>query len=142
MNEINWNEMIGFLNDVDDMVEEFTKLFLDIARQSIPTKTITVRDYDKPWFNNEIRKEIRLRDRLRKNVMKSTISLAVTKMSVIEALVLLSKGGTGIFSSSNLDTKLKYLFNSSHFLSSSYTISSINAQNSPRKNCRTTSNYL
>jgi hypothetical protein len=36
----------------------------------IPTKTITVRDYDKPWFNNEIRKEIRLRDRLRKNVFK------------------------------------------------------------------------
>jgi hypothetical protein len=27
MNEINWNEMIGFLNDVYDMVEEFTKLF-------------------------------------------------------------------------------------------------------------------
>ena len=54
MNEINWNEMIGFLNDVDDMVEEFTKLFLDIARQCIPTKTITVRDYDKPWFNNKI----------------------------------------------------------------------------------------
>jgi hypothetical protein len=62
--------MIGFLNDVDDMVEEFTKLFLDIARQTIPTKTITARDYDKPWFNNEIRKEIRLHDRLRKNVFK------------------------------------------------------------------------
>jgi hypothetical protein len=46
--------MIGFLNDVDDMVEEFTKLFLDIARQSIPTKTITVRDYDKPWFNTTL----------------------------------------------------------------------------------------
>ena len=70
MNETNWNEKIGFLNDVDDMVEEFTKLCLDIARQCIPTKTITVRDYDKPWFNNEIRKEIRLRDRLRKNVIK------------------------------------------------------------------------
>ena len=65
MNEINWNEKIGFLNDVDDMVEEFTKLFLDTARQCIPTKTITVQDYDKPWFNNEIRKEIRLRNRLR-----------------------------------------------------------------------------
>jgi hypothetical protein len=36
MNEINWNEKIGILDDVDDMVEEFTKLFLDIARQSIP----------------------------------------------------------------------------------------------------------
>jgi hypothetical protein len=29
--------------------------------------------------------------------MKSTISLAVTKMSVIESLILLSKGCTGIF---------------------------------------------
>ena len=48
MNEINWNEKIGILDDVDDMVEEFTKLFLDIARKCIPTKTITVRDYDKP----------------------------------------------------------------------------------------------
>jgi hypothetical protein len=38
--------------------------------QNIVGKTITVRDYDKPWFNNEIRKEIRLRDRLRKNVFK------------------------------------------------------------------------
>jgi hypothetical protein len=67
---VNWSEMTAFLNDVDDMDEEFTKLFLDIARQCIPTKTITVRDYDKPWFNNEIRKEIRLRDRPRKNVFK------------------------------------------------------------------------
>ena len=37
MDEFNWNEKIGFLNDVDDMVEEFTKLFLGIARQCIPT---------------------------------------------------------------------------------------------------------
>jgi hypothetical protein len=29
MNEINWNEKIGILDDVDDMVEEFTKLYLD-----------------------------------------------------------------------------------------------------------------
>jgi hypothetical protein len=27
MNEINWNEKISILDDVDDMVEEFTKLF-------------------------------------------------------------------------------------------------------------------
>jgi hypothetical protein len=79
------------------MVEEFTKSFLDIARKCIPTKTITVRDYDKLWFTSEIRKEIRLRDR---------------------------QGETGKCSSSNLDTKLNYLFNNSHFLSSSYTISS------------------
>jgi hypothetical protein len=45
MNEINWNEKIGILDDVDDMVEEFTKLYFDIAKQCIPTKTITVRDF-------------------------------------------------------------------------------------------------
>jgi hypothetical protein len=73
---------------VDDMVKEFTKLFLDIARQCIPTKTITVRDYDKPWFNNEIRKEIRLRDRLRKNVSSSyTIS------SICSSLIVFRSGG-------------------------------------------------
>jgi hypothetical protein len=94
MNEINWNEMIGFLNDVDNMVEEFTKLFLDIARQSIPTKTITVWDYDKPWFNNEIRKEIRLRDRLRKNVLfkKPIISFQLI------SFILLLKSSKSIFS--------------------------------------------
>jgi hypothetical protein len=237
------------------MVEEFTKLSLDIARQCIPTKTITVRDYDKPWFNNEIRKEIRLRDRLRINVFKfgresdtlkykkktkktrnkvnnmkkkakenfessldnilldnstnpktywkimkmqnksnkgsncihplrntindehldemvydddkkcellnkyfslvskleeenipvppfesktndSITDIFVTASEIVDIIQILDlkkasgpdkishKGGTGIFSSSNLDTKLKYLFNSSHLLSSSYTISS------------------
>jgi hypothetical protein len=34
MNEINWNEKIGILDDVDDMVEEFTKLFLDTFKYS------------------------------------------------------------------------------------------------------------
>jgi hypothetical protein len=36
----------------------------------IPTKIITIRNNDRPWFNNEIRKEIRIKDRFRKTVLK------------------------------------------------------------------------
>jgi hypothetical protein len=46
----------------------FTITFLKLNVVIKGPTIITVRDYDKPWFNNEIRKEIRLRDRLRKNV--------------------------------------------------------------------------
>ena len=44
--------------------------FLKIAQECIPTKIITIRNNDRPWFNNEIRKEIRIRDRFRKTVLK------------------------------------------------------------------------
>ena len=36
---------------------------------SIPTKIITIRNNDRPWLNNEIRKDIRIRDRFRKTVL-------------------------------------------------------------------------
>jgi hypothetical protein len=35
---------------VDDMCNQFTKTFLELAMECIPTKTITVRYNDKPWF--------------------------------------------------------------------------------------------
>jgi hypothetical protein len=70
LNEINWNEKLDNLNDVDEMCEKFTNCFLKITKECIPTKLITIRNNDRPWFNNEIRKEIRIRDRLRKNVLK------------------------------------------------------------------------
>jgi hypothetical protein len=58
LNEINWNEKLDHLNDVDEMCEKCTKYFLKIAQECIPTKIITIRNNDRPWINNEIRKEI------------------------------------------------------------------------------------
>jgi hypothetical protein len=58
------------LNDVVEMCEKFTKCFLKIAKECIPTKIVTIWNNDRPWFNNEIRKEICIRDKLRKNVLK------------------------------------------------------------------------
>jgi hypothetical protein len=52
------------------MCEKFTKCFLKITKECILTKLVTIRNNDRPWFSNEIRKEIRIRDRLRNNVLK------------------------------------------------------------------------
>ena len=63
---VDWITLLGQFDDVDDMCNQFTKTFLELARGCIPTKTVTVRLGDKLWFTSEIRKEIRIRDRLRK----------------------------------------------------------------------------
>ena len=44
-----------------------------------PTKLVTVRHNDKHWFNNDIRPEIRIRDRLRKKEIKSNSENNVIK---------------------------------------------------------------
>jgi hypothetical protein len=77
-NVIDWNDKKGNFDDVADMCNEFTKTFLEIARDCIPTKEI-VRENDKPWFNNTLRKEIRIRDRIRKKVLKHNGESGITK---------------------------------------------------------------
>ena len=44
----------------------FTEKYLEFARVCIPTKTITIRDRDKPWFNSGIKREMKIRDSLHK----------------------------------------------------------------------------
>jgi hypothetical protein len=68
---VDWRTLLCQFEDVDDMCNQFTKPFLELARECISTKTITVRYNDRPWFTSEIRKEIRIRDRLRKVMLKN-----------------------------------------------------------------------
>ena len=51
LNEINWNEKLDHLNDVDEMCEKFTNCFLKIAKECIPSKIVTIRNNDRPWFS-------------------------------------------------------------------------------------------
>ena len=67
---VDWITLLCQFDDVDDMCHEFTKTFLELGRECIPTKTVIVRYNDKPWFTSEIRKEIRIGDRLRKVILK------------------------------------------------------------------------
>ena len=74
INDIDWNDKIVNFDDVDDMCNEFTKTFLEIARDCIPTKEIIARKNDKPWFNNTLRKEIRIRKKVLKHNSESDIT--------------------------------------------------------------------
>ena len=67
--ETDWNEMFN-IKDIDEMCNLFTNKVIEIAKDCIPSKRVTIRGNDKPWFNNQLRKEIRLRDKLRKKVIK------------------------------------------------------------------------
>ena len=58
-------------NDVDDICNKFTSVFLGFCKCCIPYKQILIRENDKPWFNSEIRYNIRLRDKLRKKSFKT-----------------------------------------------------------------------
>ena len=52
------------------MCVRFTEKYLEFARECIPTKTITIRDRDKPWFNSGIKREMKIRDSLHKKMRK------------------------------------------------------------------------
>ncbi|XP_063408362.1 uncharacterized protein LOC134691483 [Mytilus trossulus] len=72
MNETDWHAILPDDKDVNELCEIFTVTFLNIAGECIPTKQVTIRKNDKPWFNtSELRRELRTRDRLRKKAFKS-----------------------------------------------------------------------
>jgi hypothetical protein len=47
--------------DIEDMSNRFTHKYLEIVGRGIPSRLVRIRLNDKPWFNSEIRKEIRTR---------------------------------------------------------------------------------
>ena len=68
--ETPWNDILNQCDNVDEMCNKFTDEFIKIAKKHIPTKNVTIRPNDKPWFNSEIRKQIRYRDRLRNKALR------------------------------------------------------------------------
>ena len=46
---------------------------MQIAHECIPTNCVTIRPNDKIWMTSEIRKKIRIRDRLREKYFKNKI---------------------------------------------------------------------
>lgn len=61
------------LNDgsLDEACVKFTNIFLDMVKSCIPSKTVTVRPDDKPWYDHEIRHFSIKRDRAKKKLKKS-----------------------------------------------------------------------
>ena len=51
---------------LDEACDKFNNVFLNFARSCIPSKNVLIRPDDKPWYDSEIRKMSRKRDRLRR----------------------------------------------------------------------------
>ena len=51
--------------------------------ESIPHKDVTIRPNDKPWYNSEIRKNSRKRDRLKSKAVKTALRSDWTKYKIL-----------------------------------------------------------
>ena len=67
----NWDTIINDTCSVDQACLNFTEYFLKRCKECIPRQKVLIRQNDRPWFNSELRYNIRLRDRLRKRYFKT-----------------------------------------------------------------------
>ena len=56
---------------VDIAAKRFTSKFLELAKECIPTSLVTIRPNDKAWYNSDIRKISRHRDRQKSKALQS-----------------------------------------------------------------------
>ena len=56
LEEFNWVYLLFYTCSLAECVHLFTKIFIDTAKSYTNNKTVTIRNCDKPWFHNEIRK--------------------------------------------------------------------------------------
>ena len=66
-----WDHLIRNTISVDEACANFTEAFIQLCESSIPRKKVIIRPSDRPWFNSELRHNIRLRDRLRRKALKT-----------------------------------------------------------------------
>ena len=68
---IHWKSIISEQATVDIACELFPSKLMEIAHLCIATNTVTIRPNDKIWMTSEIRRELRVRDRLRKKFIQN-----------------------------------------------------------------------
>ena len=78
--EIHWENVIDAEIDIKSACSNFTKKFLNIAKTCIPTREITIRSDDKVWFDPDLRRESRKRDRLRQIFFRTKTETAEKKL--------------------------------------------------------------
>ncbi len=71
VSDTDWDVIINDQPTVDEACTNFTENFMNIAHECIPTNMVTIRQNDKIWMTSEIRREIRVRERLRKMYLKN-----------------------------------------------------------------------
>ena len=69
LSDFDWSCL--YQGSVNEACSLFTNIFIEFAKLSIPFKIIVVREDDKPWYDSEIRRNSRKRDRLQKKAFQS-----------------------------------------------------------------------
>ena len=69
INNFDWGPL--HVLPLDGAVLFFNHSFLSLVNECVPSKEVTVRSDDKPWYDTEIRKYYRKRDRLKSIAIKS-----------------------------------------------------------------------
>ena len=73
----NWAVLLSTCGSLDQACELFTKMYLEFAKGTIPTKSVTIRPSDKPWMTSELRHT--LRERLHKTYKRSQLNSDLIK---------------------------------------------------------------
>ena len=79
ISSFNWETILSIDNSMDKNCQNFTDKFIEFIKMCVPQKEVIIRPKDKIWFNSELRKEIRKRDRLHKQARKSKTVHDITK---------------------------------------------------------------
>ena len=66
-----WVKLIIEADSTNHAAENFSSTFLQQVSECIPEKSVVIRPRDKPWFDSALRKQIRVRNRLRKKARQS-----------------------------------------------------------------------
>ena len=66
-----WNCL--YEGSVNDCCELVTNKFMEFVNLSIPHKDVTIRPNDKPWYDSEIRRYSRKRDRLKTKAVRTSL---------------------------------------------------------------------
>jgi len=68
---IDWDLLINQSESIDIATVRFTDAFLSCVSQCIAHKDVTIRPYDKPWFDSASRKQCTIRDKWRTKALKT-----------------------------------------------------------------------
>ena len=71
LRDLNWD--LGD-KDINEQIDHVTNNIFKAAEETIPNKTVTIRTRDLPWINNQIRKQIRQRNRLHNQAKRTNLS--------------------------------------------------------------------
>ena len=76
--EFDWDALTKREPDIDKACINVANVILSVSEKCIPKREVTIRCNDKIWFDSNIRREIRKRDRFRRKYLKLKTALSQT----------------------------------------------------------------